>query len=73
MKKISKSLSLILVMMLLVTFLTACGDSDTNSSDNGKQGSGNELILATQTVGTAVYARAAAYGRSHQTCITRRC
>ena len=62
MKKISKSLSLILVMMLLVTFLTACGDSDTNSSDNGKQGSGNELILATQTVGTAVYARAAAYG-----------
>lgn len=59
MKKIKRTLSMILMMMLLISTITGCAPND---GADISQGQNNEYILATQTVGTAVYARAAAYG-----------
>ncbi|WP_301107539.1 TAXI family TRAP transporter solute-binding subunit [Sporosarcina sp.] len=59
--KKKKSIFLFLTLMIALSIMTACSDDPTSAEGSDKADKVKNLVLTTQTVGTAVYSRAAAF------------
>ncbi|QUW21347.1 TAXI family TRAP transporter solute-binding subunit [Sporosarcina sp. Marseille-Q4063] len=60
-KKKKKNIALLLALVVALSITTACSEDNTNVQSSSNAEGVKELVLTTQTVGTAVYSRASAF------------